>query len=135
MPSLINEALEDEDISELYYYREATLTGIDNYITKIDTLHAKESYTRSSIDRYYRLKLEIPEIIKKAIDQNNQLLAALYKYNKAIEKDVEFISEQSDLNNKMESLDDKFSELSEKLKTKGVIVKPVAAAPLFHHQI
>ena len=135
MSSLINEALEDEDISELYFDREATLIGIDNYISTVETLHAKESHTRSTIDRYYRLKVEVPQIINNVRDQNKQLLAALCKYNIAIKKDSQFVSDQSNLRNKMESLEDKFSELSEKLETKGVIVKPVAAAPLFHHQI
>ena len=130
MSDLMIEALKDEDISELYYDRKATLIGIDNYIEAVDTLHAKESHTRSSKDRYYRLILEVPEIIKNAKDQNNQLLAALCKYNSAIEKDAMFISDQTDLRNKMESLEDKFSELSEKLETTDVIAKPVAAAPL-----
>ena len=58
------------------------------------------------------------------------MLAALYKYNIAIEKDDHFISDQTDLRNKMESLEDKFSELSEKLEIKEVIAKPVAATPL-----
>ena len=81
MSNLINEALEDEDISELYFDREATLIGIDNYISTVETLHAKESHTRSTIERYYRLKVEVPQIINNVRDQNKQLLAALYKYN------------------------------------------------------
>ena len=75
MSDPIIEALKDEDISELYYDRKATLLGIDNYITKRDTLHAKDSHTRSTIDRYYKLKDEIPKILNKANDQNNELLA------------------------------------------------------------
>ena len=55
MSSLIKEALKVGDISDLYHDREATLIGIDNYISKIDTLHAKDSHTRSTIDRYHRL--------------------------------------------------------------------------------
>ena len=93
------------------------------------TLHAKESHTRSTIDRYYKLKAEIPKILDKANDQNDQLLAALCKHNIAIKKDEHFVSDQTNLNNKMESLEDKFSELSEKLEKADVIAKPVAVAP------
>ena len=107
MSNLINEALKNEDISDLYHDREATLIGIDNYISKIDTLHAKDSHTRSTIDRYYKLKAEIPKILDKANDQNDQLLAALCKHNIAIKKDEHFVSDQTNLNNKMESLEDK----------------------------
>merc|ERR1712237_101807 len=130
MSNLINEALKDEDISELYYDREATLTGIDNYIHTVETLHAKDTHTRSSIERYYKLKADIPQILDRAKDQNNELLAALYKYNIGIKKDDQFISDQIILNKKMESLEDKFCELSEKLETKNVIAKPVAATPV-----
>ena len=70
MSDLIKEALNDEEIKDLYYDREATLTGIDNYIRTVDTLHAKESYTRSSIDRYWKLKVEVPEILDNVKDQN-----------------------------------------------------------------
>merc|ERR1711874_944109 len=57
-------------------------------------------------------------------------LAALYKYDIGIKKDAQFQSDQIVLNNKIDSLEDKFSELSEKLETKVAIVKPVAAAPV-----
>ena len=74
MSSLINEALKKEDISDLYYDREATLTGIDNYIKAVETLYAKDTHTRSSVDRYYKLKADIPQILDKAKDQNNESL-------------------------------------------------------------
>ena len=100
MSSLINEALREDDISELYHDREATLIGIDNYISMIDKLHAKDSHTRSTIDRYHRLKREVPEIINKVRDQNDKLLAALCKHNIGIKKDDQFVSDQLILNKK-----------------------------------
>ena len=127
MSDLIIEALKDEDISELYYDRKATLTDIDNYICTIDILHTKESYTRSSIDRYYRLKLEVPQIIENIKDIDFQLLTALCKYNIAIKKDVRFNSMQTKLKDILESAENKFSELSQKLEQNNVIAKPVAA--------
>ena len=127
MSDLIETALNNENIRYLYYDREAALTGIDNYIRTIDTLHAKESHTRSSIDRYYRLKTEIPQIIENIRDIDIQLLTALYKYNIAIKKDVRFNSMQTKLISILESAEDKFSELTEKLETNNVIAKPVAA--------
>ena len=130
MSSLINEALKVEDISDLYYDREATLTGIDNYIKAVETLHAKDTHTRYSIEKYYKLKAEIPQILDKAKEQNNELLAALYKYNIGIKKDAQFLSDQIILNNKMDILEEKFSQLSEKLETSNAIPKPVAAAPV-----
>ena len=39
-------------------------------------MHAKESHTRYSIDRYYRLKLEVPQIIENIKDIDFQLLAS-----------------------------------------------------------
>ena len=97
MPDLIETALNNENISELYYHREAKLTGISKYIRTIDTLHANESHTRSSIDRYYRLKLEVPQIIENIKDIDFQLLTALYKHNIAIKKDIWFNSMQTKL--------------------------------------
>ena len=84
MSNLINEALKNEDISDLYHDREATLIGIDNYISKIDTLLEKDSYTRNTIDRYYKLKAETPKVLDKVNDQNDKLIAALCKYNISI---------------------------------------------------
>ena len=130
MSDLIKEALKDEDTRELYYDRKATLTCIDNYICQVDSLHAKESHTRSSIDRYYKLKADIPKILDKANNQNSQLLAALYNYNIAIQKDVKFISDQTELSIKIESLEDKLHELSVKLKYMKVIAKQVSTTQL-----
>ena len=56
MSSIINEALKEGDISDLYFDREATLTGIDNYIKAVETLYAKDTHTRYSIEKYYKLK-------------------------------------------------------------------------------
>ena len=127
MSDLIENALNNENIHEFYYDREARLVGISNYIHKIDTLHAKESHTRSSIDRYYRLKLEVPKIIENIKDIDSQLLAALCKYNIAIKNDVRFNAMQTKLINILENAEDKFSELSQKLEQNNVIAKPVAA--------
>ena len=127
MPDLIETALSNESISELYYEREARLIGISNYISTIDTLHTKESHTRSSIDRYYKLKLEVPQIIENIKDIDFQLLTALCKYNIAIKKDVRFNSMQTKLKDIMENAENKFSELSQKLEQNNVIAKPVAA--------
>ena len=115
MSDLIETALTNENIRDLYYEREAKLTGIDNYNCTIDTLHAKESHTRSSIDRYYRLKTQIPQIIENIKDIESQLLTALYKYNIAIKKDVRFNSMQTKLIDIMESAENKFNVLSQKL--------------------
>ena len=106
MPDLIETALNNENISKLYYDREAKLTSISNYIHTIDTLYAKESHTRSSIDRYYRLKLKVPQIIENIKDIDCQLLAALFKYNIAIKNDVRFNSMQTKLTNILENAED-----------------------------
>ena len=121
MPPKFDQAIHEESANDLYSARNAKFNELALLIAKINELRDKGANTRSTRDKFYRLKADSEDLKSLLKIENRDLCKAFFKLNPKLAEDTKFKEDQAAFVNWIEQLDDALSELTEKMETEGVI--------------
>ena len=121
MPPKFDQAIHEETANDLYSARNAKFNELALLIAKINELRDKGANTRSTRDKFYRLRDRTEKLITLLEDENRALCAALFKLNPKMASDTKYKEDQSSFRSWIEGLEESLCELIEMMENENVI--------------
>ena len=90
MPPKFDQAIYDESANDLYSARNAKFNELALLIAKINELKDKGTNTRSTRDKFYRLKERSDNLITELENENKALIIAFFKLNPKMASEPKF---------------------------------------------
>ena len=119
MAKNFDQAICEETAYDLYSARNAKIDELAALIQQIDDLKAKGTSTRTTRDKFHRLKTKSNELLTLLTNENRALCTAFFKVNSKMTNDAKYKEDQTAFRGLIGKLEDALSELIEKLENES----------------